>query len=486
VSEPRDVIVIGASPGGLVAAAYLALAGASVTVLEAEAVLGGACASRLPLGDLTAPSGSHTLCALDPRVVKDLMLVRRGLRFAARDLTLIGLRTDGKPLLLGRDAHAAARSIAPCSARDAERFRGFRRDHFAFARAMRVLWWERGALGGAAQRDELRRLSVTSASAMLDAAFESEALKATFAFDALQDGISPADAGSSLLFAWRAAQEMCGLQGAVAIPRGGPAAFVEALAAAAQAAGVEIRTGARVARLLLARDAVSGVALASGEEIAARVVLSSLSRRRTLLELAPAGATGFAAAARLRRYTAEVGEGKLVLALSSAPGFSALQPAGRFVIVERLEGCVAAHAEARAGRLPGELALEAIVPTSVDRTLAPVGTHLLSVLIRPLPVSPPEGWTELSQLVGKRVLALLERHAPGLSASVTAMNFVEPRDCDPQTVEHMLAEWPNRIATPIDGLYLCGKAAEPVSAISGRAARIAAAIVAARLKGEVR
>ena len=84
------------------------------------------------------------------------------------------------------------------------------------------------------------------------------------------------------------------------------------------------------------------------------------------------------------------------------------------------------------------------------------------------------------------MLAILERHAPGLTASVTAMNFAEPRDCDPPSVSRLLAGWPERIATPIGGLYLCGEAAEPVSAVSGRAARIAAAIAAAHLKGGAR
>jgi phytoene dehydrogenase-like protein len=487
MSDAADVLVIGAGPQGLAAAAYLARAGARVSVLEAEPVSGGACANSMSVGDLVVPAGPHSLCALDPRVVKELKLGRHGLKFAARDLALTGLRSEGKPLVLDRNAHAAAHSIAPVSQRDAERFAGFRRDLFVFGRALRAMWWEEGELGEAAQREELRRLAMTSAGAFLDAAFESEAVKAAFAFDAMTGGLSPSDAGSSLLFAWRAAQEMCGLQGAVVIPRGGVASLADALVSAAQAAGVEIRTSVPVARLLLSGDAVTGVALASGEEIAARIVLSSLPRRRTLLELAPAGAAGFATARQLRR-TPDTAEAKLVLALKSAPGFAASQPSGRFIIAERLESCIAAHAEARAGRLPAELALEAVVPTLFDPSLAPGNTHLLSVLVRPLPVSPEEGWLKLAPRLTDAVLAILERHAPGLKGSIVAASVGEPNapERDALTARHMLAGWRARIATPIGGLFLCGEAAEPAPALSCRAARIAAAIAGAHLKGEVR
>ena len=480
MSETFDALVIGGGPNGLTAAAYLAQVGARVAVLEAEAAPGGACANSLALGDLAVPSGAQTLYALDPRVMKDLKLVRRGLKFAARDLPRIALRSDGKPLVLDRDAHAAARSIAAASQRDAERFADFRRAHFAFARDLRALWWENGVLRG--DEDELRRLAATSAAAFLDAAFESEVMKAVFAFDAMTGGLSPAAAGTSLLFAWHAAQEMCGLQGGVAIPRGGMAALAETLSAAAGAAGAEIRTSSPVARLLLSGDAVSGVALASGEEIPARLVLSSLSRRETLLTLAPTGAAGFAAAKRLGRAP-EVGEAKLVLALKAVP--AALQPAGRFVIAERLESCIAAHAEARAGRLPDDLALEAVVPTLFDSSLAPSGVHILSVLVRPLPVSPEEGWPRLAPRLIENVLALLERQAPGLKTNIAGLNFVAPKPSrDPLTVGHMLSGWRARIAAPIGGLFLCGEAAEPVPALSCRAARIAAAIAWAHLKGE--
>jgi phytoene dehydrogenase-like protein len=477
MSGSADAVVIGADAAGLAAAALLARAGVSVVVLEAAGATGGAGAALVPVANHMVAASAPTLHALDPHVVRALKL--RGLRFAARDLSLVALRQDGRPLAIGRDRHDTAHAIALVSPPDAERYGNFRRDLFAFARAMRARWWEEGAPALRPVQSELRRLRITSATALLDAAFVSDALKAAFAFDVLEGGLSPSAAGSSLVLAWQAAQEMCGLQGAVAMPLGGRPALTAMLEDAAHEAGADIRAGSPVEQVVTEDDAVCGVRLRSGESVAARVVLSTLPRRRTLLDLLPTGAIGFAAARRLAPAR-HVGDAVLVFALEAVPGFAALHPASRFVMAEQLEACVTAYADARGGRLPANLALEAVV--SADPELAP-GLTLLVVTARPVPVSPPQGWPALMPALVERVASVLEHHAPGIRGTISGLNAVPPHaGRDPLDPAHIAADWRTRIATPVEGLLLCGDSAEPVPALSCRAARLAAGMAADRLK----
>lgn len=473
MSDALDAVVIGASAAGLVAATYLARAGAKVAVFEAGGSPGGS--ELIAVGNRLVPAAPPTIYALDPRVIRDLKLAN--LTFAARDLRLVGLRSEGKPLALGRDRYEAARSVGA----GAEQFISVRRNYFAFARAMRAAWWENGTVDDHAVTAELHRYAVTSASGFLEAAFESEALKAAFAFDVLEGGLSPWAAGTALVLAWRAAQEMCGLQGAVAIPRGGRPALLDILEGTAQAAGVEIHAGAPVAQLLLKDDRAAGVVLQSGDVVPSRNVLSALSRRRTLLELLPTGSIGFEASLRLGA-SREVGEALLLFTLEAVPGFAVAQPAARFVMADRLEASSAAYAVARAGGIPVDLALEAVVPTEVDPDLAPNAT-LLAVTARPLPVAPPQGWPALLPALVGRVTGLIERRAPGLRATITGLNVVPPKSGrDPLDVTRITAGWGARITTPVEGLFLCGDAAEPVPSLSCRAARHAAGLVLVQLK----
>jgi phytoene dehydrogenase-like protein len=486
MSRNREIAIIGAGIGGLAAAAYLARAGFKVCVFEARPLPGGLAASEQTGQGFSMPIGVDGVHALDPRLVKELKLAKRGLRFAVRDMSLVGLRPDGRHIVLGRDVHAAGRALAVHSARDAERWPVLRREFEALARAMRKLWWEddpsmQPAMGEA-RLELFRRMG---AQAWLDWKLESDALKATLAFDAIEGGLSPLEPGSALTLLWRASQEMCGLQGAVAMAKGGPGALAAALCDAARVAGAEIRTGARVTAILAEGGAVTGIALASGERIGAAHVLSSLSRRRTLCELLPGTEAGFAAASDCDRAHRRVGTAKVLLGLDRLPAFGGVSaPAtARFILADRMEAYASAHVSARMGRMPDEPPIAFTLPTAADPSLAPMGQHVFSAIVRPVPTSPAEGWDALKPRLLEKVTSVLAHHMPDVASHVTQAMVLTPDDYrtqyghedDSSSLMHILSDWRTRIETPVQGLMLCGASAEPVSSLSGRAGRIAAA-----------
>lgn len=457
MSERFDALVVGGGVEGLVALTFLAKAGLHVGLLEPAP---------------TAPAAAATLNALDPLVVKQLKLAKHGLKFAQRDLSLTALRHGGASAVVSRDRHATAKSLAALSQADALAYAGFRHDLYTLARALRLCWWDGRPMAEALVilkprlRALFERLSVTSASSFLAAAFESDALRAALAFTAADCGAAPPEAGSALALLWAAAQEMSGLQGAVAIPKDG--GLLQALSEAAQASGGAIRTGATVARLTLAAGAVTGVELASGEIVAAPLVLCALSRRRTLLDLLQPGEIGFGAARALDRAPEPFGCATLLFTLN--PVFDTGMSVGtRAVIAERPETYEVALAAIRTGAMPREPALELV--------MLPSGTGAARLLtVRAWPVALSYDRNALA----RTVTAMIERHASGFAQAVMNCDVQAPPDGEPFTLARLQAGAAERIETPVRGLLLCGIDAEPVHALSGRAARQAAGMAVAR------
>ena len=79
-----DVVIIGAGHNGLVCAAYLAMAGLSVTVLERRGVVGGAAVTEEFHPGFRNSVAAYTVSLLNPKVIRDLELHEHGLRIVER------------------------------------------------------------------------------------------------------------------------------------------------------------------------------------------------------------------------------------------------------------------------------------------------------------------------------------------------------------------------------------------------------------------
>jgi phytoene dehydrogenase-like protein len=181
-----------------------------------------------------------------------------------------------------------------------------------------------------------------------------------------------------------------------------------------------------------------------------------------------------------------------VLTLNGPPVFNgiAVPRQARFIVADRLESYAAAAYAARTGCLPQELIMEFVSPSAADPALAPPGQHIVSALVRPVPSATADGWKAMNVELAAKVVAALEAHSSGLARHVGTVQILSPVDIA-ERYSHddggfaeagMLSDWNARMTTPISGLYLCGEAIGPVSAVSGRAGRVAALLA---LRNEV-
>jgi phytoene dehydrogenase-like protein len=315
--------------------------------------------------------------------------------------------------------------------------------------------------------------------------------------------MGPWSAGSAYVLLNDSAGNDGGAAGQTVFARGGPGALAEALASAARSFGAEIRTGAEVARVVTKGHRATGVALASGEEIAARVVVSGADPKRTLTTLVDPVVLGPELVWRAENIRTPGIVSKVDLALSGLPRFDGADEEhlrGRIVIAPSVDYLERAFDASKYGRLSDEPYLEATIPTLSDPTLAPEGTQVMSVIAQWTPYRLREGdWTAERDRLGDLVLKTLETSAPGLSDLVTARRVMSPVDLETEygfTHGHPLHAEPGldqffawrpllghaRYRFGIEGLYLCGSGAHPGGGVTGAPGANAAREILADLK----
>lgn len=502
-----DTIIIGGGHNGLVAAAVLAKSGRKVLVLEAAGDVGGAARTEEFAPGFRVSSIAHVLNRLHPEVVKTLQLEKHGLQIERSDFVpSMALSKDGPPLVL----HGAyGEVLTGSSASEQTAWKELRAQLLRYAAILKpflsrrppdlggMSLLETAALGQTAlalkklgkedMRDFLRVLLMNVAD-LLDEQLADIRLKGLLAFDAtLGSHLGPRSPTSLLGLYYRLAGETGGKAGAQVVPKGGVGAVVTAIRAAAEQAGVTIRTASSVAKIIVEKGRAVGVALDSGEVLQAKTIVSAINPATTVLDLVGPRDVDTGFARKVKKIRMKGDAAKLHLALDRPPQFTGVDAAGhkgRLVIAPSPDHVERAFNPSKYGEFSPEPVMEITLPSLADPSLAPAGACVLSAVVQYAPYALKEGWSAGKPKFLTAIMAQLEAYAPGIGKSVQHAELLTPADIETRyrmpgghwhhgelQADQMLMSRPvsgwSGYDTPVEGLFLAGAGSHPGGGVSG-------------------
>ena len=460
-----DAIIIGGGHNGLVSGAYFARAGSRAVVLEARPKTGGAADTSAPFPghpDIKVSTYSYVMSLMPPTIIRELQLKEFGY-----SVTPFGpyfqAYPDGRAIqLFADDAKRSHESIAKFSKKDAETMPRWEAWLKGVADVMGPLLlqvpprvgsmtpgdllsqaqvgWKMRRLGvrGVADVTRLFTMSVTD---LLDCWFESDAVKGMLAVNGvIGTWAGPDEPGTAYVMLHHSIGDVGdGHLGSWGYQRGGMGAVSDSIHRSAQHFGCEVRTRARVKKILTRNGRASGVALESGEEIHAPVVVTTIHPKIAFLRLLDRSELPEEFVADIERWKTRSGVVKINVALSELPSFKA-RPGTQ--LQEHHTGSVElcfspryaerafqdAHIERKAATAPF---VDGTIPSTLDPTLTPKGVHFFSMFTQWV----PDDWTrephrQELEAYADRIIDLYTELAPNFRSAVIERQVIGPYDME--------------------------------------------------------
>ena len=514
-----DAIVIGGGHNGLTCAAYLARAGRKVLVLERRHVLGGAAVTEEVFPGFKYSVCSYVVSLLRPEIIRELDLPRHGMELLPLDGTMTPM-PNGDYLWRVNDHDKTRREIARHSRLDAEAYDEYGKAMIEMGRFAKPIMGmlppdptsldPRGLLEllGMGRRfrdmrfhDKVNQVQLLTMSAVdfLDQWFETDVLKATMsASGIIGTFLGVRSPGTAYVLLHHYMGEIDGAFRSWGLSRGGTGAVSNAIAAAAVEFGAEIRTNAPVAQILSKNGRATGVALANGDEIHAKVVVSSVDPNLTFLKFMNERDLPSDVVDGVKRYKYRGCSGKVNLALDALPNFTCLPGTGPHLrgaisISPSIDYMERAYDDAKYGKFSSRPYMDMVIPSLTDPSVAPPGKHVMSCFVQYAPYHLTDGvWDDRQrEAFGDAVIDTIAEYAPNIKDIILHRQVLTPLDIEREfgltegnifqgelTLEQLFFLRPvpgyAQYATPIDRLYMCGSATHPGGGIMGAPGRNAA------------
>ncbi len=519
MNQAVDAVIIGSGHNGLVTAAYLARAGLRVLVLERRAVIGGACVTEEVWPGFKVSTLSYLCSLLQPRIIQELELERFGYHIYPKDPAFFTAFPDGRYLFFWQDLKKTVGEIAKFSARDAASYPQYEEELAHLAEWVESLlletppnivrrrlsdWLEMGKLGwralklGEAGLVRFFKIMTQSARDFLNERFESEEIKTTLATDGvIGTNGGPSTPGTAYILLHHVMGGAAGQRGLWGFVRGGMGAISAALARSAESRGATIRTQAEVHRVMIKNGQAYGVALADGEEIRARIVVSNADPKRTFLSLIEREHLADDFRREIENFRITGSSFKINLALDGLPNFKAYPLTGNgkepglphrttMHVCPSMDYIDCAWEDARDGRPSEHPMLECTIPTAYDDSIAPPGKHIMCIFAQYAPYKLKDAqWdSKAKERFADRCIEALAEYAPNIKEIILHRQVISPLDLEQEygltggNIFHgemaldqlffirPVAGWA-RYRTPIRNLYLCGSGTHPGGGVMG-------------------
>jgi phytoene dehydrogenase-like protein len=507
-----DTIIVGAGHNGLACAAYLSRAGQRVLVIESRTRIGGACTIEEPFPGVRMSPCAYLAGLLHPLIVEELELPRRGFTWTPAVNGLFVPFLDGSSIQLWDDDDRCEDEVRALAPGDVEGWRAMNDVLRRLRNAVRPdgsrdLWLNNAPT---AQDYEDRLANDAEARSLLFDWSMAEFVERYIQDERLQiaylgQGVigtnaSPFDPGTASIRFHHASGRLGGMPGMWGYVRGGMGMVSFYLCDAAREAGATVICGVPVAEVIPG----DCVRLESGERIAARTIICNADPRQTLRLLKSAADPAWRA--RIESVPILGCTVKLNVHLRELPNFTARPGTdnphhyGQINAPLTKEEWKAAFAAARRGDLPEHLWCELYFQSVHDNSVAPAGTHTMSVFAQYVPYKFAHGdWDSRRDEVRALALKSLARFccnigngsigSGGIDSAVIDAQVLGPPDIEKKvglTGGHIFQGeclppymYSRRLTTrtPMKGFYLCGACTHPGGSVIGVNGRNAAMAV---------